>query len=193
MTTDPRQVYEQIKKGKIFPFYYLYGRERFIVDELLLVLQKRLGQLSDFNHNIFYAGEDSISNIIDAVNTLPMMSERRLIEVRGVDNYGAKDLNSLLPLVEEPSSTAVVVFLAEGLDQRSKFIKALLPKGLFIECRHPYDGQVAPWIHYMSKKIKKRVDEGGIPFLLSTVGNRLQNIYNELIKASAYVGEKESI
>lgn len=195
MTTDPRQVYEQIKKGKISPFYYIYGPERFIVDELVLVLRKKIVRdgLSDFNHNIFYPGENSVAEIIDAVNTQPMLSDKRLIEIRGIDNLSAKELSLLVPIFDEMSPVVVVVFLAEEIDRRSKFIKVLLSKGTIVECRHPYEDQAPSWIQYIAKKIQKKVDEKSIPYLLATVGNRLQDIYNELVKASAYIGDKNTI
>lgn len=195
MTTDPRIVYEQINKGKVSPFYYIYGPERFIVDELALVLRKKIvgDGLSDFNHNIFYPGEHSVAEIIDAVNTQPMLSAKRLVEVRGTDNFSSKELNSLLPIFDEVSSSVSVVFLAEEIDRRSKFIKVCLSKGIIIECRHPYEDQVSSWVQYIAKKIGKKIDEKSIPYLLAIVGNRLQDIYNELIKASSYVGDKDII
>lgn len=196
MALDPRQIYEQLKKGKVESLYYLYGPERFIIDELIEVLRKAiLGKgIADFNHNILYANDCSPDEIVDAVNTLPMMAERRLVEVRGVDDFSVKELNCLLPITESPSETSVVVYIGESVDRRSKFIKALISsRGVIIECRHPYDDQIPAWVQYMSKKIKKRLDDKAIPYLLSTVGNKLSEIYNELQKGSAFVGDKETI
>ncbi|MFC2075110.1 DNA polymerase III subunit delta [Bdellovibrionota bacterium] len=192
---DPKQLYEKIKKGDIAPLYYLYGEERYLIDELLKRLRKAIlpEGLSDFNHDIFYAGDSSPGDVLAAVETLPMMSSHRLVEVREVDAYSAKEREKLFPIVESPVESTVVVFVAETGDQRSKFLKKAKKSGLVVQFKHPYDDQLPRWIHYVAKQLKKRVDEPSVQFLMKTVGSNLLDIYNELSKAAAYVGEKKEI
>ena len=79
----------------------LLGKERFLKEEIISNIKKRW--IKDdfaitFNYNVFYGEESSLSDIIDTANTLPMMSEKRIITVFNFDeNPDAKDLFSFYP------------------------------------------------------------------------------------------------
>src|SRR5665213_1039543 len=97
MPIDPRQFSTEIDKGKFLPLYFFFGEETFIIDEALEKLRGKVlsDGLSDFNLNIFYAGDSSVDGICDAVETFPMMAQRRLVIVKQAEDFSAKELERL--------------------------------------------------------------------------------------------------
>ena len=187
---DPRQLYDQIKQGKISSLYFLYGEERFIIDELLQKLREAIvpAGIADLNNDRFYAGEHDPAIILEAVDTLPMMPSRRLVEVRVVDHFSSSEREKLIPLLEHPPETSVVVFVAESIDEREKFFKQLKKSSaVMVQARTPYEDKVPQWIQYIAKKFNKKIDDRGVAYLLKTVGSNLQDLKNEISKTAIYL------
>ncbi|HLB59726.1 MAG TPA: DNA polymerase III subunit delta, partial [Bdellovibrionota bacterium] len=100
----------------------------------------------------------------------------------------------LIPLLEHPPETSVVVFVAESIDEREKFFKQLKKSSaVMVQARTPYEDKVPQWIQYIAKKFNKKIDDRGVAYLLKTVGSNLQDLKNEISKAAIYVGEQSVI
>lgn len=73
---SPQALEQSVEKGQVYPLYYLYGDETFLIEDALARLtETALGDgLKDFNLNTYYGGEVDAAQIRDAVETLPMMA-----------------------------------------------------------------------------------------------------------------------
>ena len=70
--------------------YVLFGKEDYLKFSYTKEIQKNVldGMFDEFNHIIIYGEEYSALNLSNAICTFPMMSEKKLVEVRGV-NFNA--------------------------------------------------------------------------------------------------------
>lgn len=195
MTIDPKQLAFQLDRGEISPLYCLFGEEAFMIDEALVkIREKVLGDgLPDFNLNVFYAADSSVESICDAVETLPMMAQRRLVLVKEAQELSAAEWERLTPLVENPVSSTTLVIVATKVDMRKKFFKFFETKGVMVKFQKPFENQLAPWIHYIAKKYDKVMSPEAVEVLREWVGSNLSDINNEIRKVAQFVGEKNQV
>lgn len=190
---SPQALETSIEKGEVYPLYFLYGDETFLIEEMLTTLvNTALGEgLRDFNLNTFYGGEADPAQIRDAVETLPMMAQVRVVVVKDAHDLNDKDWEQLSRLIDEPVSTTALVCVGSKIDKRKKFIKKFQEKGVVIEFKRPYDNQVPDWIKSISKKYGLQLSSDAVATVHQLVGSNLQDINGELQKLQSYLGEKK--
>lgn len=192
---SPQALESSVEKGEIYPLYYFYGDETFLIEDALAKLQDRaLGEgLKDFNLNTYYGGEVEPAQIRDAVETLPMMSQVRVVVVKDAHDLSDKDWEALAPLVDEPVPSTALICVASKVDKRKKFIKRFLEKGVVVEFKRPYDNQIPDWIRSIAKKYALVLSTDAVTTVHQLVGSNLQDIDGELLKLSQYLGDKKKV
>jgi DNA polymerase-3 subunit delta len=195
MSIDPRQLSQDLDRGKFSPLYFFSGEETFIIDEAIDKLKAKVLSegLTDFNLNIFYAGDANVDSICDAVETFPMMAPRRLVIVKQAEDFSAKELDRLSALIEKPVDTTIFVCIATKVDMRKKFFKSFESKGVLVKFQRPFDNQLNPWIHYIASKFDKQIAADAVELVKEWVGTALVDIKNELAKVAQYVGNDVKI
>ncbi len=190
---SPQALEASVEKGQIYPLYYLYGDESFLIEDALAKLESRaLGEgLKDFNLNTFYGGEVNPAQLRDAVETLPMMSQLRVVIVKDAHDLTDKDWEALSPLIDDPVPSTAFVCVASKADKRKKHIKRFMEKGVVVEFKRPYDNQIPDWIRSIAKKYELVLSADAISTIHQLVGSNLQDIDGELLKLSQYLGEKK--
>ncbi len=183
-----------IRKGEVFPIYYLYGDESFLIEESLKDLETMaLGEgLRDFNLNTYYGSEVDASQVRDAVETLPMMSRVRVVILKEAHEFNDKDWEQLMPLINNPVESTAFICVASKVDKRKKYIKRLIEKGVVVEFKRPYDNQVPDWIVSIARKHGLKLSADAVSMMHELVGSNLQDINSEMQKLAQFVGEKKN-
>lgn len=189
----PQLLTETIRKGSYYPLYYLYGDETFLIEDALGELQTAaLGEgPRDFNHNTFYATEAEISQIRDAVETLPVMARLRVVVVKEAHELKDKDWEQLMPLVDEPVATTALICVATRIDKRKKYIKRFIENGVVVEFRRPFDNQIPDWIETLARRQGLKLNAEAVALVHQLVGSNLQDIHAELTKLAQYLGARK--
>lgn len=195
MILDLRKLQQRLESKEPAGLYLLLGEETFLVQEALAVLKEKSLDpgTADFNCDIFEANEIPASQARDAAEMLPMMSKRRFVVYRGVDDLKDKDWEVLYPLLERPVDSTVFVLTAESLDKRKKSFKKLSEAAVLVELKRPYDSQVAEWIEYLAFRLQIRITREASTLLKQFVGTNLTEINNELGKLKDYLGERNQV
>ena len=91
--TAMRELKKAVKEGAPKRLYLFYGEEAFLRDDCLDLLKKAIlpAGLEDFNLHAAQGKECSVDWIGQAVDCLPMMSERTLVVVTDFDLFGLGD------------------------------------------------------------------------------------------------------
>lgn len=190
----PQKLNDTIARGELYPLYYLYGDESFLIDEALRSIQDvalNVEGLRDFNLNTFYGAEAEPAAIRDAVETLPMMSQVRVVVVKDADELADKDWDLLMPLVDDPVNTSVFICVAPKIDKRKKYIKRFMEKGCAVEFKRPFENQIPDWIRMLAKRIDIKITADAVDLFHQLVGSNLQDIDAELTKLKSYLGDKK--
>jgi DNA polymerase III subunit delta len=189
----PQRLNDTVARGEIYPLYFLYGDETFLIDEALASIEHTtIGDgMRDFNLNTFYGGETDASQIRDAVETLPMMSPVRLVVVKDAQDLSEKQWDSMMNLVDDPVSTTAFVCIASKIDKRKKHVKRFIEKGVVVEFKRPYDNQIPDWIRTLAKKHELKMTADAVSLFHQLVGSNLQDINAELGKLVQFLGGRK--
>lgn len=126
------------QKGSFPSVIALLGDERVLIEEAIVTLrQKVLSGLADFNHDRVSAKNLSVFQIIDLANSLPIMADRRLVEVHEAESISSENLELLGSYLDSPNPMTVLVFSFQGIDNRSKIVKMIDTLGIGFKFDHP--------------------------------------------------------
>jgi DNA polymerase-3 subunit delta len=188
----PERLVQTVKKGEFQTLYYLYGDETFLIDESLSSLVKAaLGDgLKDFNFNTYYGSEAEAGIVRDAIETLPMMTPKRVVVLKDAQDLSDKEWDLLMPVLDQPVDSTVFICVATKIDKRKKYSKKFLDAGAVIEFKRPFENQISDWVRSIAQKHGLLLSVDAIDLLQQLVGANLQDINSEMTKLAQYVGQK---
>ncbi|MCX8118985.1 MAG: DNA polymerase III subunit delta [Desulfobacterota bacterium] len=179
----------------LYPVYFLYGPETFLIEEESRRLLERTLQPKQrgFNLHYFNGEEDHAREILLAARTLPMFSSHRFILVRRADELGQEDIESLLPYIEDPSPSTRLVMSGQALGRWKPYLKQLERHGKVIEFPRLKGIGLISWVRKRMGEKGKSLSEEGARFLIEVVGDHLQDLDNALERLFLSVGEKREV
>jgi len=192
---DLRRLQQRLESNPPGSLYLLMGEETFLIQEALHLLKHKAVDAAtiDFNCDVFDASETDAVVVKDAAEMLPMMGPRRFVAFRGVDGLKDKEWEALYPLFENPVDSTTLVLTCESLDKRKKSYKKVSEAAVVVECKRPYDNQVADWIEYLAFRQQLKVAREAAQLLKQFVGTNLTELNNELTKLKDYLGERTTV
>ncbi|HEX4925233.1 MAG TPA: DNA polymerase III subunit delta [Bdellovibrionales bacterium] len=192
---DPKRLSDLVKRGPLSPLYLFFGEEPFLIEESLeeLVNAALDGGIKDFNYNVFYASDDDVSKVRDAIETLPMMCARRVVVLKGAHQLKTKELEELMPIIDSPVDSTVFIMVADSIDQRLRFFKQFAQSGILVQFQRPYDNQIPMWIETLAKRHGMKLNAESVELVHQMVGSNLIDIDNELRKLSQFVGARKDV
>ena len=185
-----------ISSKKISPVYLFAGEESYLIELCLCQTEKLLGA-DDLNKEVFYAADSSAEDILYALQTLPFLSERRIIVVKGVDKMKVADAEVLTGYIENVVETSSLLLLypanhkKESTAKRKELIsKCSTSKNcIAVDCRKQYDNEVKEFIKNEFARKGKTVSFDTINRIVEENGTDLLNISNEIEKLTLFVGK----
>jgi DNA polymerase III subunit delta len=172
------------------PVYLIYGDEDLLLERAVRRLRARLAQVADldFNMETFDGESASADDVIAAANTLPFMSDRRLVIVRGVDKMPTSALQALADYAANPANHTCLVLVARKIAKNTRLFKAVDAAKGTAEYKAPrrneYPRAVAEMFHERGRAISIDAAE----LLVGAVGRDLRRLETEVDKAVAYCG-----
>lgn len=192
---DPQKIYRDLEIKEFAPLYFIFGEEPYLLNQCFQRFKKSVFAegTEDFNYNLFYAKENTPSEVKEAVETLPMMSSRRLVILKEAQEYSDKEWNEFESLLTSPVQSTVFVILATKVDKRKKILKTLTEVAESVEFKKPYENQVPWWINYIAQSLEIKISEEAVHLLHTLVGSHLLEIESEILKLKEYVGDRHRI
>jgi DNA polymerase III subunit delta len=185
-----------LKQGKILPAYLLFGDEEFLLQEAVDLLTAKVVDPAarDFNSNVVYCRDTPVSDIVNFAQTLPFMSERRLVIAKDIDALKAADLEELIAYLKDPSpSTCLVLISNQGKYEKKSVIAAVESHGAVTRFYALLDREIVAWILGWAKARGLSMQHDAAPYLWQVIGNDLQKIGNELQKVEIFIKERKAI
>jgi len=174
--------------------YLFVGQETFLIEEQLSSIRTSLGENASMNYASFNAEEGlHAEEIVALCNTMPFLSERRLIVVRNIHKLSAKHIEPVLRYVENPSDFTTLIMTIEG-QKEDKNISKQLTKTVHVLRFDPLKGGgLIDWIQQRGKLYSKKIDKDAAFLLADITGSNTWFIATEIEKLSLYVGPRETI
>ncbi|MDA0999939.1 MAG: DNA polymerase III subunit delta [bacterium] len=182
-----------LQKGALHPLYFLHGPETILRDEFLRAIRRTIfgEEVNDFSYDRIDWSGGKGADVAAAARTLPFMSGKRLVEVRGLETVGEADDNALLPLIEDPSSDAVVVFMAEKPDLRTRFFRRLKDAAQSVPLETPGDRELPAWLKIQAESLGFRLTGEAALMLVQVVEPSLGRFHSGFVGAGGTAGEEE--
>lgn len=146
----------------------------------------------DFNYNIFI-GESCVSEVKDTVESLPFMSDKRLVIFKNLDKMTAKHWEGIKEVLDRPCESSVLVLFLKKLDKRLKLYKSLSKVADFVDTNPPYDNQMPYWIKFIAANYGLRLTSEQIFLIGQVLGTKLSMVDLELKKLRSFVKDPSNV
>jgi DNA polymerase III delta subunit len=184
------KAYGALKRGGAASVYYLTGGEEILKDELVDAIAEAVLDPSarDFNLDVRAAADLDGEALHALVETPPMLAERRVVVVRGVDHWrkSAKVRDVLHRYLERPSPATVLV-LTQGGDAHPD--PQIARRAVHVAVTGLKPDQAARWVAHRAARAGITLEPEAAAHLTAAVGGDLGHVAVELEKlAAAAVG-----
>ena len=173
--------------------YVLCGEEEYLREQFLLELKKTClpGGEDDFSFHRFDGATLSLNDLADAVDAVPFLTDRTLLEVRGYDTNklaeaDAKRFIALLEDLPDYCTLALVMDAAFTLDGRLKVSKALQKQGRVLRFQGQDSATLIRWVARRFDAVGKRITVPDAEYLILITGGLMNRMIPEIEKVGAY-------
>ena len=179
-----KELLQSLKQGKIEPVYFLFGPESYLRDQAARVIADealRETLLREFNDSTFSLRTGDARNAIAAAEQLPMMSPRRVVQIRDFSKLNETTEEILLSYIDRPVETSVVIFNTDDVDKRKKFAKKLM-SGAAFEFPPLNNAELSVWARTHLAELKADAAPAVVSRIVELVGSNVRSLANELNK-----------
>lgn len=189
------QLKQQIKENKLSAVYLMYGEEAYIKNIYIEKLRAAVdtGDFGDFNELVFEGSEADLADIADAIDSFPVMSEKKVVIVRSsgafskpreaVKEFWTERLKALPEYL-------LLIFDETEVDKRSSLYKAVAKIGTAAEFSYMSETDTVLWIQREAASHQKKIKRDTAQYLASVCDDGLLAVKNELDKLVDYSEEE---
>ncbi len=183
-------VIERAAKGKLDPVYILSSEQPLLVQRAVAaILEAAVPPASrGFNYDIIEGKNPSVSRIVAAAQTLPMMAQRRMVLVRDLAGIPSSELLKLLDYIKAPNPSSVLVAISSKVDKRLKFYQAAKKQKVLHDLSPPK--QLSRWVAAEARARRVAIDPGACSRLVDVVGKDLARLTLALDQLGLYAGDR---
>ena len=195
--------YEKLKRdlaaGEPDRLYIFHGEETYLRDHYLGRLREAVltGGLGEFNRHDLSARDMSPHALEEAVDCLPMMAERTLVEVTDFDLFkaGEKDREGYIRILSNLPDYCCLVFLYDILeykpDARTKLAQTVKAHSTVVNFARQSPRELVDWVRRHFKAQGKEIDSRLCEELIFLCGDLMHSLQQEIGKIAAYAkGDK---
>lgn len=190
--TGVQQLKSDLAAGTVGTLYVFYGEEGYLKRHYLNQLKELCGGPFEAFNTVFLDGEQvSVQSLSDAVDSIPMGSEKKLVVVRDYKlMQPTGDLKEYLPkLLAELPDYICLVFYFDTMefkpDKRLNLWKILESKGQVIEFAQSSAASLIPWVKRHFYEHGKIIETPECDYLLFLCGTSMENLLTEIDKIAA--------
>lgn len=187
-----------IKQDKIYPVYLFYGKENYLKEDISKKLRNRLidSAYRELNYNVFYGEKLSINEVINDLNTLPLMSKHKLLVIKEAEKINKNDETKLINYFNRQSlksnfSTLIIIYKESSPNK--ELITAIKRIGIVANFSITDKAKLALWIKSKFKQSNKKITQEALFYLQSIVGSDLGRLFNEIEKIDIYTKDQKII
>ncbi|RAL21711.1 DNA polymerase III subunit delta [Lujinxingia litoralis] len=191
-----RQFFRDLKKGPVAPIYYVHGAETYLLDQAVeaLIAAAAPEGTNAFNLDTFQGRSASGEAIRAAAEMLPMMSKRRLVVVRDMQEIPLSELAHLEDYFTNPSPTTCLILHArtaqKKIDGRSGVIRKLKKAAEVCEFEALYESDIPAFLEKQAASRGMRLSRPVTQYLVDAVGTDMAELQQALEKIDLYVGPR---
>jgi DNA polymerase-3 subunit delta len=186
------------KQEKIYPVYLFYGEENYLKEDILKKLRNRLTDPAyrELNYKVFYGEKLSINEVINDLETLPLISEHKLVVIKEAEKINKNDEIKLINYFNRLSlknnfSTLIIIYKESSPNK--ELIIAIKKVGVVSNFSITNKAKLTLWINSKFRQSNKKITQEGLFYLQSIIGSDLGRLFNEIEKIDIYTKDKKVI
>ena len=200
MKSKSNEAFEKLKRdlkaGTAGSGYLFYGEESYLREYYLGVLRKTLvpAEFEEFNYHRMEGKDLSIQTLADAVEAMPMLAERTLVEVTDLDLFKLNEdqREKLIALLNDIPPYCCIVFVYDTIEYKpnrtmKKLMKAVTDHLETVEFRPASGSELTAWIARRFRALGKDIDRQTAEYLIFLCGDLMTGLVPEIEKIGAYV------
>lgn len=185
----------EIVNKSFLPAYVFYGEERFLVDEAVKKLKNKLLTNGTDIMNLSIIENVDDKNVIDSLETLPFMSDHRLILIKD-DEFFKKlndsTVNNIIKHIENGDTNNCIAFIfGDKIDMRKKLFKTISKVGAIVNFEHLKYEEAVNYVGFFVRKYGKVIKKPVAEYIVKNIGVDLYRLLNEVKKFVSYSNDKE--
>lgn len=193
------KILENHIKNKTFSnIYVIFGEEEYLKN---IYEKKLISNIIDenfkmMNFDIFEGKNVNISNIIDACDTMPFMSDYRVVILKntGLIYDGKKDDTIKLEnYLHTLPKTTILIFIEEKIDKKLKIFKTISNIGTFHKIDILSENELVNWILNIFKDNNKNISAKEAIYIIRSIGFNMEILLNEINKLISFKGSSTKI
>jgi DNA polymerase-3 subunit delta len=189
------QLERELQEGVFRPVYVILGPEDYLCRQAIDLLKRSLirPDALAFDYAEFVADETPVDQIIEAVNTFPMISKRRLVLVNQLEKLRDPEQESIIDSIATLSSRSTLILFGSDLDRRKKFFRVLRDTCCVAEFPTLKGPALERWASAFVKQRGHRISSASIKKIVDLAGSDLQSLAMELEKLLLYAGDMQNV
>ena len=181
----------ELKASEPERLYLLYGEEDFLLEHYLGELIAHCGteRGDEFNFRSFSGSPLDIEAFSDAVESLPFLSDRTVVLLRGFDINKSRDADRLKQIFADiPSYATLVIIPGLGYkpDMRLSLLNAVKKHGRVLDFTRQNDAELRRWLRKPAAALGLTFDHGADERLVLFTGGSMSRMLPELEKLAHY-------
>ena len=194
-TAALQQLKQDLKSGSLGSLYIFHGEEAYLRDYYLGEMKKRLlpPGMEAFNYHVIQGREFDLKELAQAVDCLPMMSQRTLIVVNDYDLFKG-DKDGLAALLRDLPDYVCLVFvydlIAYKTDARTKLASVIKEKGRVVAFNRQEQGDLVDWIARRFRAMDHDIGTEDAKYLIFLCGDLMHTLISEIGKIGAYAAHR---
>jgi DNA polymerase-3 subunit delta len=192
---DAQAFLDKASKSKRQPIYVLTGDEDFLKRRAQAALQSFILGDSDPSFALSsYAGDKAeFSAVRGELDTLPFLSDCRLVVIEQADPFVTKYRSTLEKYVANPAANGVLVLEVKSWTSTTNLAK-MIPDAATVVCKAPAAFKLAGWCTEWAKtRYGKKLNTNAAQMLVELVGPQMGLLDSELNKLANYAGDAPGI
>ena len=145
----------------------------------------------DLNFLALYGWEAGIGQVVEFLQTLPFLAEKRLLVLREVQSFG--DVQQLLPYLQDPNPTSCLLMTSSEIKKKDSLYKSLSRFADVFELKKPGAERMADWVVERFGRHGKTIDRDLADTLVQTAGGDMSILQTEIEKVVSSSGEGKAI
>ncbi|MEG2972667.1 MAG: DNA polymerase III subunit delta [Clostridium sp.] len=193
---------KNIAGNKISNFIVVHGNDKDKISKCEKEIMEIPGGIKELNTVTIEGNSISFDDIQNACETIPVMSDKRVVHVKSpsftfesLDSSSKALLKDVTDYAKDvPEYTILMISSKDPIDKGNSLIKVSNTIGTLVELKIPmYGKDLSQWIETYIKDNKKNISKSDIFYLTNEMTSSIDNMEIELNKLISYIGDRENI
>ncbi len=175
--------------------YVIVGKDSLVNAECDKLLEKLI-EPEQRATGLFRAdpAEVLVSDVLDELRTVPFLTERRVVLVKGADKFISENRQVLEKYFDNPCPTGIFILTVSGWPSKTKLAKKLAKVGRLLTVKQPKRWQLpGRLVEYASDGHGKNLTKEAAELLIELTGEELGRLYSETDKLALFADTEKAI